>query len=204
MRRQPFQSGGDLFEAAAHVGQLAVIHAGGEQAEGSDAAPRSALWRLSWRGRCPGADAAQATPVDKRLGRLPEFVVVVGIEHLHGGGGDQVAPAAQDAGCLRAADRLAAGEGDQIGAGRQMARRFEAGGNSPAASTSTGRPRASALLLRSAAGGAGVMDVEDAGRLRAESRLVLPRLGPRTPEPATGSWKPTSTKRAPAARTAWS
>ena len=65
--------------------------------------------------------------VDKMRRRRPQLVEHVEIEVLQGGGHHEVAPAAQDAGGLRPADRLAAGEGHQVRAGLdeppQVARR---------------------------------------------------------------------------------
>src|ERR687891_1753103 len=58
--------------------------------------------------------ALEPSLVDEMRRRRPQLVEHVEIEVLQGRSHDQIAPAAQDAGRLRAADRLAAGERDQI------------------------------------------------------------------------------------------
>ena len=61
--------------------------------------------------------AGERIPVDQRGRRPPQLRQHIQVQLLQGSGGDQVAPAAENAGTLGTADRLAAAEGHQVGAG---------------------------------------------------------------------------------------
>src|SRR5207244_1356990 len=63
-------------------------------------------------------NAGELGLVDECGRRLPQLEVIIHVEHLQERDADQVASPAQDAGRLRATNRLAAAVDDEVGPGR--------------------------------------------------------------------------------------
>ena len=119
---------------------------------------------------------------------------------------NQLAPAAEDARGLRSANRLAAAEGHQVGAGgddrSQVGPRRQLGGRVDQHRQVMGMRPADDIAQRRSEPAASTYSTPAVRGPNAASYSQASAR--RTPAPDTISWKPTSTSRAPAARTAWS
>ena len=149
--------------------------------------------------------AAEIQAGKQRGRRAPLLEEEVLVEVLEQGRGDEVAPPAQDAAPLRPEDRLAAADGDQIGALFEEAAEVSRGRK-----LGRGVDEHRALFSRrdlrhrgKGRPGARLCDVEDAGGALPASSISQASAS-RTPAPLKRSAIPTSTRCAPAARTAWS
>ena len=126
---------------------------GDEALQGDDEADDLLLPRLAGPADAVVRQAAHLRRRGEFRGRRELRLRQVEVEHLQQRRGHQVAPPGQDAAGLRPAQRLAAGEADEVGALRQEPPQVLPRRQCAAASTSTGRPRAWAMAATSGSEG---------------------------------------------------